>query len=149
MRPVQQSSEEVQFPSVFEHVGASVPPSAGGGGGGGGNPQTPIVPPVGMRQVRPAQHWAVAVQTDAVGLHVGPSVPPSAGGGGGGGGGVVISHVPVREPTTTLHVPPAQQSLVEVQVPPAFTHFIAEQRSVPLASGKQGVPPQHSELNVH
>jgi hypothetical protein len=53
-----------------------------------------------------------------------------------------------------LHVPPAQQSPVEVQAPPDFTQVGpvgdgGRQRSTPLASGTQGVPPQHSAENVH
>jgi hypothetical protein len=146
MRPEQQSSDEVQLPSVFEHAGASVPPS---GGGGGGSPHTPLVPPVGMRHVRPEQHCVDAEQTTPVLLQVGASTPPSDGGGGGGGGGVVATHVPVSWPTTRLQVVPAQQSLGEVHVPLAFTHFVAVQRSVPFASGMHGVPPQHSDENVH
>jgi hypothetical protein len=47
-------------------------------------------------------------------------------------------------------MPPAQQSLDDVQVPPWFTHFgPVEHRSVPFASGRQGTPPQHSDENVH
>jgi hypothetical protein len=53
-----------------------------------------------------------------------------------------------------LHVYPAQQSLDEVQTPPAATHFgpvgvVARHRSVPIASGTHGTPPQHSDANEH
>jgi hypothetical protein len=53
-----------------------------------------------------------------------------------------------------LHVKPAQQSLGEVQTPPDITHVgpVVEggrQRRVPIASGTQGVAPQHSEENMH
>jgi hypothetical protein len=57
-------------------------------------------------------------------------------------------------PATSEHALPAQQSLVDVQTPDVFTHVgpVAAggwQRSVPCASGKHGVPPQHSDENVH
>jgi hypothetical protein len=54
-----------------------------------------------------------------------------------------------------LHVYPAQQSLGEVHTPPAATHVGPpigagmRQRNVPMASGMQGVPPQHSDAKVH
>jgi hypothetical protein len=82
-------------------------------------------------------------------LHVGP---PSCGGGGGGAAG---TQVPASWPGTTEHAFPAQQSLVDVQRPLVLTqvgpppgawgwHF-----STPAASGRHGVPPQHSDENVH
>jgi hypothetical protein len=98
-----------------------------------------------LRQVRPVQQSPVAVQAPFAPLQV---VPPSAGGGGGGGG--AATHVPLSWPTTIEHLPPVQQSLDDVQVPSRFTHFgPVEQRNVPLASGRQGTPPQHSDENVH
>jgi hypothetical protein len=53
-----------------------------------------------------------------------------------------------------VHVWPGQQSLGDVHAPPVATHvgpveLGGRQRSVPVASGTQGVPPQHSEANAH
>jgi len=53
-----------------------------------------------------------------------------------------------------LQVNPAQQSLGDVQTPPEATHVGpvpagGRHLSVPLESGTQGVPPQHSEANEH
>jgi hypothetical protein len=124
------------------HAGPSVGVPASEGGGN--RPHTPDVAPVALRQVRPEQHSPVAVQVPFAPAHV---VPPSGGGGGGGGGAAV--QVPASCPAISEHVPPAQQSLDDVQVPARFTHFAAEQRSVPFASGRQGDPPQHSDENVH
>jgi hypothetical protein len=82
-------------------------------------------------------------------LHIGP---PSGGGGGGGAAGV---HLPASWPATIVHALPAQQSLVDVHVPLVLTHVTPPsgawgwQRSVPCASGKHGVPPQHSDEKVH
>jgi hypothetical protein len=48
--------------------------------------------------------------------------------------------------------PPGQQSLDEVQTPPEGTHagpVGIEHLNVPLASGTQGTPPQHSDANWH
>jgi hypothetical protein len=89
--------------------------------------------------------------------HVPPAIlqvgPPSAAGGGCGGGAAGVQ-VPASWPATSEQAWPAQQSLVEVQRPPMLTHVgpVAAggwQRSVPLLSGKHGVPPQHSDENVH
>jgi hypothetical protein len=50
---------------------------------------------------------------------------------------------------------PAQQSLDDVQTPDVWTQvgpplgFGAWQRRTPAPSGKHGVPPQHSDENVH
>jgi hypothetical protein len=51
-----------------------------------------------------------------------------------------------------LQVRPGQQSPVVVQAPALATQAVplgglARQRRTPLASGTQGVPPQHSEEN--
>ena len=81
-------------------------------------------------------------------LHV---VPPSVGGGGGGAAG---TQVPASCPATIEHAFPAQQSLDDVQSPEVCTHVgpVVEagwQRSTPAPSGRHGVPPQHSDENVH
>jgi hypothetical protein len=53
------------------------------------------------------------------------------------------------------HALPAQQSLDDVHSPEVCTHVTppsgagAWQRRTPALSGKQGVPPQHSDENVH
>ena len=84
-----------------------------------------------------------------------PGVPPSLGGGGGGGGEAAGVHFPASCPAMIVHALPAQQSLVEVQTPFVATQVGPPpaaggwQRRVPPASGKQGVPPQHSDENVH
>jgi hypothetical protein len=54
-----------------------------------------------------------------------------------------------------MQVNPAQQSPFDVHTPPLGWQvtppsvFGARQRSTPLWSGTQGVPPQHSDENVH
>ena len=60
-------------------------------------------------------------------------------------------HVPAIRPVTTSQTLPTQQSLVDVQSAPTFTQVVdgGWQRSTPPASGRQGVPPQHSDENAH
>jgi hypothetical protein len=95
------------------------------------------------------QQSPVAMHVAPVALHVGP---PS---GGGGGGVATGTQVPESWPATIEQPFPAQQSLDEVQRPDVWTQVGPPpgagvwQRSVPAASGRQGVPPQHSEENVH
>jgi hypothetical protein len=145
----------MQLPPASAQTGASggvvasgVPASAGGGGT---VPQAPSVAPVGLRHMSPWQQSATLAQVSPVPLH---TTPASAGGGGGGGGATGV-HVPVSWPMTSVQAPPAQQSPDDVQTPLRFTQVGppsgvgAWQRSTPLPSGRQGVPPQHSDENVH
>jgi hypothetical protein len=111
-------------------------------------PHTPCVAPLGVRHCRPAQQSAAPAHVPPAALHVGP---PS---GAGGGGSATGTQVPASWPATIEHPVPAQQSLDDVQTPDFWTqvgpvaacgwHF-----RTPCASGKHGVPPQHSDENVH
>jgi hypothetical protein len=119
------------------------------GGGGAAVPHAPCVAPVGTRHIRPVQQSPVAMHASPDALQVGP---PS---GGGGGGDATGTHVPPSWPAGMEQAFPLQQSLDEVQRPDVATHVIppsgdgAWQRSTPELSGRHGVPPQHSEENVH
>jgi hypothetical protein len=61
---------------------------------------------------------------------------------------VGLPHVPDNDPGGTVHTSPVQQSAFVVQVWPDMWH-IAPQRSVPVESGTQGSPLQHSPENEH
>jgi hypothetical protein len=43
---------------------------------------------------------------------------------------------------------PAQQSDVDVQIPPELMHIVPQRRA-PVESGTQGSPPQHSAEKKH
>lgn len=96
--------------------------------------------PVGDEQLPPLQHGCVDEHDWPRYEQLVEPMSPDDGGGG------TAPQVPLVWPGGTVHRRPAQQSASEVHTCVAFEQALP-QRSVPVLSGRQGAPLQHSDEN--